>query len=207
MEKYDIKLAYLASKLAKQSSEHRSSLYRLKEALLKPLIEDGTLTLRGFHNVGEYIYHNGFGMNTKRFYADYYETADKAWGFHLPRANGRGKGNLGEVRGLDQNTKTNKLTKIEIVELSKDPRINPAFQLIKAKEANEKKRVSKVLRQLKKQGYYEHVISGPYNDDNARFGFESVGKGKIKLTSLIADYGWSKKYNYNFKNVGDIITL
>ena len=157
-----LKLAYYASKKAKQEPKNENLYYAVKDAATEELIADGTLLLRGFHQIGEYKKFNGFGIKTKKFYANYFETADGEWSFHQPRVNGRGKGNLGTILDLAQNTKIVKITEEETAILARHPLILRKFKENEKQEIhkkaeknkqeikfqNEKKRIEKIINKI-----------------------------------------------------------
>ena len=179
---------------------------------MQGLIADNILQLKGFHTVGNYKHWNGWGVNCKHFYANYYETSDGAWGFHSPRENGRGKGNLGELSGLSENKEIKKIDKSLIKEMERDERIVLIVQAIK-KEAREERKIEKIKLTYfnewvnRVENQYKSTISGRYDDDSALFRFEVVDNFKIKLVELLSDYTWSKRYSYNHKDVGDIVNI
>jgi len=205
----EIEFCYYVSKLAKQYEKHEQKLYSIKNSIIRKLYMDGEIELKGFHTVGKYIHGNRFGTTAKKFYASYYETPCGKFGFHLPRENGRGKGYLGELDNLSENKEIKKIGKSLIKDMKKDERIATIIQSI-AKEEKEKRKIEKIKLDcfndwIKENEFYTDTICGKYDDDSATFNFEVIDNLKIKLTNLISDYSWSKKYSYSHKSIGDIL--
>lgn len=205
---------YYASKLAKQYPEHENACYEVKEELLRRLIDYGLVTLKGFHQIGEYTRTTNRDMGwstTSRFYADYYETPDGEWGFHTPRSNGRGKGNLGYLADLSQNSDAEKLkTEEEVKIASANPKIKKILRKIQEEKEEKERKNEELVNQLVASGdTYKDVIYGPYSNDWATFTYEIISKKEatIKLTELVSDYSWARRYNKPTHDVGDIVTI
>ena len=201
---YELKFTYYVSKLAKQYNLFADPLYEAKNNAMKGLCDKNVLILKGFHKVGEYNKFNGFGVQTKSFYADYYETPDQKWGFHTLRANGRGKGLLGEIENLSENSAIKKLTKKDISTLNKDVRIKGIIKEINKFQKSEGKRIADKLNEM--NGIYTDFVFSKFSDDTATFKYEQIAPNQIKLTGIIEPYLWANRYGMG-KVVGQIITL
>jgi vacuolar-type H+-ATPase subunit I/STV1 len=211
----ELEFCYFVSKLAKKHFSYKEFFYNKKNEILQALVEGGELKLKGFHSVGSYTsgkqYGSEFFTNTRKFYADLYETNDGKWSFHSPRENGRGKGNLGCVENLNENSAINKLSKNKIKLMEKDARIAETIKEIKRKEKEKNQKQKQALKvlgeQMEKEGCFKHVVYGPYSDDYAKFEFKKTSSTTIQLTKILTDYTWARRYNKPTQNVGDIINL
>lgn len=203
-----LKLAYIASKLAKQYKEKDLILYEIKEEILEELIKEKILIWRGFHQVGEYKRRNYFGLQIKRFYANLYSTKDGKWQFHLPRENGRGKGYLGRVEHLDEQKEIKKINKKEVEELVKThQKLFEIYQEFKKKEEEKRKKIKKLKEKIEKEGYYEDIIYGKYSNDYARFKVKFDDDNTFTIVEVIKDYSWARNYTLPTLKVGEKINL